>query len=224
MRSAGRRPGQYLRQPAGIISSDAGADRARHTRSAAAASSCPRMVGVRVGQTLQVMNSDPTAHNVHSLSTHGNAFNVSQPMQRHGEQVSGEIRGCRDAHQVRHPLLDGRLRGRGATSVLRRQRQPTARSPSGACRRDATPSRRGTKRTDVLTRTVDVKAGQTADRRFRLHRQGKASPPPDVRDLVTPGRRAGDHADCRTLTRAGCASGHTFARRNPPSRSPARSG
>ena len=40
----------------------------------------PRMVGVRVGQAIQVMNSDNTAHNVHSLSTHGNAFNVSQPI------------------------------------------------------------------------------------------------------------------------------------------------
>jgi plastocyanin len=40
----------------------------------------PRVVGARVGQTLQVTNSDPTAHNVHSLSTRGNAFNISQPL------------------------------------------------------------------------------------------------------------------------------------------------
>jgi len=40
----------------------------------------PRVVGIRVGQTLQVTNSDPTGHNVHSLSTRGNAFNVSQPL------------------------------------------------------------------------------------------------------------------------------------------------
>ena len=40
----------------------------------------PRVIGARVGQTLQVTNSDPTAHNVHSLSTRGNAFNVSQPL------------------------------------------------------------------------------------------------------------------------------------------------
>jgi plastocyanin len=39
----------------------------------------PRMVGIRVGQTLRVTNGDPTAHNVHSLSTRGNGFNVSQP-------------------------------------------------------------------------------------------------------------------------------------------------
>jgi len=40
----------------------------------------PRVVGARAGQTLQVTNSDPTGHNVHSLSTRGNQFNVSQPL------------------------------------------------------------------------------------------------------------------------------------------------
>jgi plastocyanin len=39
----------------------------------------PRVVGVRVGQALRVTNGDPMAHNVHSLSTRGNEFNVSQP-------------------------------------------------------------------------------------------------------------------------------------------------
>jgi len=39
----------------------------------------PRVVGVRVGQTLEIRNDDELMHNVHSLSTRGNAFNVSQP-------------------------------------------------------------------------------------------------------------------------------------------------
>lgn len=39
----------------------------------------PHVVGARVGQVLEIQNSDPTLHNVHSLSTHGNAFNMSQP-------------------------------------------------------------------------------------------------------------------------------------------------
>jgi len=34
---------------------------------------------VQVGQTLQITNSDGLLHNVHSLSTRGNTFNVSQP-------------------------------------------------------------------------------------------------------------------------------------------------
>jgi hypothetical protein len=39
----------------------------------------PHVMGARVGQTLQIQNSDPTLHNLHSLSGRGNAFNVSQP-------------------------------------------------------------------------------------------------------------------------------------------------
>ncbi len=39
----------------------------------------PRVVGARVGQTIQVRNSDEVLHNVHGVSAHGNGFNVSQP-------------------------------------------------------------------------------------------------------------------------------------------------
>lgn len=39
----------------------------------------PRVVGARVGQTLQVRNSDPMLHNVHGLSAGANGFNVGQP-------------------------------------------------------------------------------------------------------------------------------------------------
>jgi plastocyanin len=39
----------------------------------------PRVVGARVGQTLQVHNSDELMHNVHSLSAKTNTFNVSEP-------------------------------------------------------------------------------------------------------------------------------------------------
>jgi plastocyanin len=39
----------------------------------------PRVMGVRVGQMLQVRNGDELLHNVHSLSEKGNTFNVSEP-------------------------------------------------------------------------------------------------------------------------------------------------
>ena len=48
----------------------------------------PRVVGARVGQTLQVRNSDELLHNVHSASTHGNDFNLSQPTAGMGHRLS----------------------------------------------------------------------------------------------------------------------------------------
>jgi len=40
----------------------------------------PRVLGARVGQQLEVHNSDMTGHNVHSLTAKGNPFNTSQPL------------------------------------------------------------------------------------------------------------------------------------------------
>ena len=40
----------------------------------------PRVVGVRIGQSLQVHNSDNGLHNVHGVSTDRDSFNVSQPV------------------------------------------------------------------------------------------------------------------------------------------------
>ena len=39
----------------------------------------PRVVGARVGQTLQIKSSDQTLHNVHGVSAKENGFNVGQP-------------------------------------------------------------------------------------------------------------------------------------------------
>jgi len=38
----------------------------------------PRVIGMRIGQTLEIRNDDPLLHNVHSLSDHDNNFNVGQ--------------------------------------------------------------------------------------------------------------------------------------------------
>jgi plastocyanin len=40
----------------------------------------PRVAGVRVGQVLQIRNSDQLLHNVHSVSASNNDFNVAQPL------------------------------------------------------------------------------------------------------------------------------------------------
>jgi len=39
----------------------------------------PRVVGMRVGQRLQIRNDDDLLHNVHSSSAANNSFNVGQP-------------------------------------------------------------------------------------------------------------------------------------------------
>jgi plastocyanin len=40
----------------------------------------PRVVGMRVGQTLQIRNDDQLLHNVHSSTAVGNSFNIAQPI------------------------------------------------------------------------------------------------------------------------------------------------
>jgi len=39
----------------------------------------PRVVGAMVGQTLRIVNSDTLLHNLHGISSKGNAFNTTQP-------------------------------------------------------------------------------------------------------------------------------------------------
>jgi plastocyanin len=40
----------------------------------------PRVLGIQVGQELEILNSDPTLHNVHSLSKANTSFNQAMPM------------------------------------------------------------------------------------------------------------------------------------------------
>lgn len=41
----------------------------------------PHVLGVQVGQTLQIVNDDATLHNVHCMATINDAFNLGQPSQ-----------------------------------------------------------------------------------------------------------------------------------------------
>lgn len=41
----------------------------------------PHVLGIRVGQPLEIMNSDPTLHNVHAMAKSNREFNNGQPIQ-----------------------------------------------------------------------------------------------------------------------------------------------
>ncbi len=41
----------------------------------------PHVFGIRAGQTLEILNSDPTLHNIHALPTNNAEFNTGQPIQ-----------------------------------------------------------------------------------------------------------------------------------------------
>jgi plastocyanin len=41
----------------------------------------PHVFGIRVGQTLEITNSDPTLHNIHALPKVNSEFNTAQPIQ-----------------------------------------------------------------------------------------------------------------------------------------------
>ena len=41
----------------------------------------PHVFGIRVGQTLEILNSDPTLHNIHALPKDNSEFNTGQPIQ-----------------------------------------------------------------------------------------------------------------------------------------------
>ncbi len=40
----------------------------------------PHVIGVQVGQSIEILNSDPTLHNVHAVPTSNQEFNTGQPL------------------------------------------------------------------------------------------------------------------------------------------------
>jgi plastocyanin len=120
----------------------------------------PRVVGARVGQTLQVHNSDELMHNVHSLSAKSNTFNVSEPkagmMQQFKMKDEEMLQIKCDVHSwmtayvgiVSHPYFA--VSNTAGTFEI-------ANVPAGTHKIQAWHERYG-----PVTQTVQVKAGATA--------------------------------------------------------------
>jgi len=136
----------------------------------------PRVVGARVGQTIEFRNSDPTLHNVHGLSTASNDFNVGQPVkgqlfafQLKREEVMLHIK-C-DVHRwmtayvgvVDHPYFA--VSGDQGTFTIEA-------IPPGRHTIRAWHERYGT-----LTQSVDVAAGTAANVEFIYTGSEKPDPP-----------------------------------------------
>ena len=134
----------------------------------------PRVVGMRLGQSLLVRNSDALLHNVHGLSAHGNGFNVSQPtagmvqtFRPATEEIMLRIK-C-DVHSwmpsyvgvVGHPYFA--VTGSGGTFEI-------ANVPAGTHTIQSWHERFG-----VLTQTVHVRGGATAT--VELTFTGNEKPP-----------------------------------------------
>jgi plastocyanin len=147
----------------------------------------PRVVGIRVGQTLRVTNGDPTAHNVHSISTKGNAFNVSQP--KTGMVSTFQMKNA-DVLRIRCDIHAWMV---SFVGVSPHPYFAVSASDGAFTIRDA-PAGRHTirvwhERYGRLTATVDVKAGATATADFAY--TGKEQPSAaGIRDLVVPGDSA----------------------------------
>jgi plastocyanin len=148
----------------------------------------PRVQGARVGQTLEVKNSDATLHNIHSMSTKRNDFNVGQPLagmvykyQLKIEEVMLHVR-C-DVHSwmtgyigvVSHPYF-AVTAATGAFMI--------ANVPAGKQTLQVWHEQYG-----ALTQTVDVKAGGTTTVEFAYTGNEKPSPSQTafaVQELVVP--------------------------------------
>jgi plastocyanin len=139
----------------------------------------PRIQGARVGQTLEVRNSDATLHNIHSMTTKGNAFNTGQPQagmvfkyQLKSEEVMLHVK-C-DVHPwmtgylgvVNHPYY-AVSDGTGSFKI--------ANVPAGKQTIQIWHERYG-----FLTQTVDVKAGGNSNVEFAYT---GSEPPPAVATL-----------------------------------------
>jgi plastocyanin len=148
----------------------------------------PRVQGARVGQTLEVKNSDATLHNIHSMSTKGNDFNVGQPLA--GLIYKYQLR---TEEAMLHVKCDVHSWMTGYVGVLSHPYFAVT-DETGAFTIANVPAGKQTvqvwhEQYGALTQTVDVKAGGTTTAEFAYTGNEKPSPSQTgfaVQELVVP--------------------------------------
>lgn len=156
----------------------------------------PRVSGGQSGQTLQIKNSDPTLHNVHTQSEQGNGFNVGQPKAGmvHDHKLQGEEVMLRLKCDV-HPWMVGHI-GIKKNPFFAVSRDggkfKIADVPAGTYKVQAWQERLGT-----VEKEVTVKDGETVSVEFAFgppgsaQNQGRFALP--IRDLIVPDVSGIDH-------------------------------
>ena len=109
----------------------------------------PHVFGIRVGQPLEIVNSDPTLHNIHAMPKANPEFNNGQPIQ--GMKMTHtftakevmvpfkcDVHGWMNAYVgvLDHPVLRGDRRGRQVRASSRCRRHLHDRSVAREARRD----------------------------------------------------------------------------------------
>jgi plastocyanin len=143
----------------------------------------PRVVGVRVGQMLRMVNADTLLHNLHAISSKNNGFNVTQPR-------SGMVNNfpMKTAETMLHLTCDVHSWMSAYVGV---ESHPyfAVSAGDGTFTIANVPAGRQTirawhERFGRLTQTVDVKPGSVAT--VELSYTGREKPATKVRDVTVP--------------------------------------
>jgi plastocyanin len=143
----------------------------------------PRVVGVRVGQTLRIVNADTLLHNLHGISTKDNGFNTTQP-------GSGMVNNfpMKTAETLLHLTCDVHSWMSAYVGVESHPYFAVSGADGTFTLANVPPGRRTIRawheRYGWITRTVDVKPGGTAT--VELGYTGTEKPATRTRHLVVP--------------------------------------
>ena len=145
----------------------------------------PHVLGVRVGQTLQVRNEDPTEHNIHAASTIGNEINTTQPI--NGPVAEFKVK-ARELLRVR---CDNHTWMTAYIAILDNPYFAVSGTDGTFTINDVPPGKQTVKAWHEVmgteTQTVDVQAGKTTmvDFTFAPH-PAAAGTGADIRELIIP--------------------------------------